>query len=168
MSNNLNQIGAMKQEVLQAILSDDEIMRLILNRPDPTLPALTARYVQVVPWKKIPDTQTNARVYVTFDIVVTEFVNCAVKNYNLYLWIMAHDSLMTIDSTVGAALGIQDRGVRTDILADKIDYLLNGSTEMGFGKLQIKSSGIFDPADGYYGRNLVYEGICRNRYGEKL
>ena len=54
------------------------------------------------------------------------------------------------------------------ILADKLDYLLNGSTDMGFGKLEIVGSDVFRPAERFSGRNIQYIISGWNRYGEKL
>lgn len=81
---------------------------------------------------------------------------------------MSHESLMPVDNKVGEMLSISDRGVRTDILADKLDYLLNGSTDMGFGKLEIVGSDVFRPAERFSGRNIQYIISGWNRYGEKL
>ena len=166
---NLNIAGDMKQKVLSTILSDLDCMKLILNRADVAVPALDARYVYVYPWKRIPGVAEEARTFVTFEIAIGSAVNCAVKNYWLNVWVISHESLMPIDSVVGKKLGITDRGTRIDILADKIDYLLNGSKDMGFGKLEIVGSDVFRASnESFVGRNLQYKIQGWNRYGDKL
>lgn len=159
----------MKQKVLEAILSDEDCMRLILNQADVQLPALTARYNQVYPWKRVPNVQEKARTFVTFEVAIGGAANCAVRTYWLNVWCFTHESLMPIGDAVGKQLGIPDRGDRIDILADKIDYLLNGSKDMGFGKLEIVGSDVFRPSnESFVGRNLQYKILGWNRYGEKL
>lgn len=165
---NLNIIGQCKEKVLRAILSDEDIMKLILNTPDVTTPALSARYDQVVPWRLVPDSQTDEKVYVTFEIAIDSFVKGPVRNHKLLVYVMCHSRLMKIDETEGKRLGIDDRGSRVDILADKIDYLLNGKTDLGFEKLEIDYSNPFEPIDNYYGRNMVYTFKSWNRYGDQM
>lgn len=165
---NLNIIGQCKEKVLRTILSNEDIMKLILNKPDVTLPALEARYEQVVPWRLVPGSQTEEKVYVTFEIAIDSFSTSPVRNYKLLVYIMCHSRLMKVDEAVGTELGIDDRGSRIDILADKIDYLLNGSTDMGFEKLEIDYSNPFEPIDNYYGRNMVYNFKSWNRYGDQM
>lgn len=167
-SNNLNVISDMKQTILKALLSDESIVKLIRNTSTVTLPDMPLRYTQVVPWKAVPDTQGEAKTFVTFEVDVIGVTNCAVKDFSLNIYVITHESLMKFDNAVGTALDLPDRGVRTDILADKIDYLLNGSTDFGFGKLELKRSPTFDPIDGYHGRKLEYYVQGWNRYGEKL
>ena len=152
---NLNRIGAMKEKVLESILATQDIVRLIENKKDVVLPAILG-------------TQEEAKTFVGFDISLGGAINCAVKTYYLNIWVMSHESLMPVDNKVGETLSISDRGVRTDILADKLDYLLNGSTDMGFGKLEIVGSDVFRPAERFSGRNIQYIISGWNRYGEKL
>lgn len=94
------------------------------------------RYTRIVPWKKKMDTQMDAQSIVAFDIVPGHAVNPAVREYTLYVWVMVHDSLMVFDDVAGRRLQMRDRGTRLDILADKVDYLLNGDEGLGFGELQ--------------------------------
>lgn len=165
---NLNVIGQMKQVILQALLTDEEIMKLILDRPDVELPAFSARYKEVVPWRRVPDTQMDAKTSVAFDITMGKAITSAAKEFTLYIWIMSHDSVMPFGNKEGNRLQIEDRGVRNDILADKIDYLINGSTELGFTKAELIRSELFEPVDGYSGRSMVYSITGWNRYNEQL
>jgi len=77
---------------------------------------------------------------------------------------------MLINGEVCGNLGLDpsDCGTRIDVLADKIDYLLNGSEEMGFGKMELVTSPPFTPAEKFLGRMLVYHVEGWNRWGEKL
>lgn len=165
---NLNLISVLKQTILSAILSDADIMKLVTNSGTVTVPAMSARYDQVFPWKRVPKTIDEATTLITFEVAIPGTLNCAVRDFILRIYVMTHESLMKVDQGVANSLGISDKGVRIDILADKIDYLLNGSEDFGFKKLELEQSNPFDPVDGYHGRTLEYSAQGFNRYGEKL
>lgn len=165
---NLNVISQIKEKVLRTVLSDEICMKLVLNQPVVPLPALDARYTQVMPWRGFPQTQTETKSFVSFEVGVSGPVNSAAREYTLAIYVMCHSSLMPIDDRIGRILGIDDRGTRVDLIADRLDYLINGQTDMGFGKVEIQSSTPFEPIDGYIGRNLVYTITGWNRYGDKL
>lgn len=92
-----------------------------------------------------------------FDVDVPQIKTIAVKDCYLYVWVFAHKSLMQTKD-----------GVRVDLLASRIDWLLNGSTELGFGRLRLESCLRINPNEDYYGRVLKYYVQDWNRFGEKL
>ena len=165
---NLNVISQIKEKVLRTVLSDEICMKLVLNQPVVPLPALNARYTQVMPWRGVPQTQTETKSFVTFEVGITGPVNSAAREYVLAIYVLCHESLMPIDDKIGKSLGVEDRGTRVDLIADRLDYLINGQTDMGFGKVELKSSNPFEPIDGYVGRSLLYTITGWNRYGDKL
>ena len=63
---------------------------------------------------------------------------------------------------------VDEGGTRLDVLCDKIDWLMNGSLDLGFDKVELKRCPTFEPADGYHGRMLEYYVEGWNRWGEKL
>lgn len=169
-SNNLNVISDMKQTVLRAILSDADIVKIIRNRGDVAVPDMGLRYTQVFPWAYVPDAIEETKTYIGFEVAVTNIQNCAAKEYSLRVYVMAHKTMMRMNSDVCTALGLntKDCGTRIDVLADKIDWLLNGSEDMGFTRMELESSGTFSPAEEFIGRSLIYRVVGWNRWGEKL
>ena len=165
---NLNRASAMKAELLQNILQNEEIMRLVMDTPNVKLPCKEARYTQVFPWKKAIGTQEEARTLICFEVSMSAPLNNATRMYTLTVWVMTHESLMPLDDAVGKRLNITDRGTRVDVLADKIDYLINGSTEFGFERLEIQGSAPFNAGNSFVGRSLHYSVPGWNRYGEKV
>lgn len=59
-------------------------------------------------------------------------------------------------------------GIRTDLLASRVDTLLNGSTEFGFGKLSLSSVTRLSPNTDYYGRALKYTVLKREVVASNL
>lgn len=170
MGSNLNVISDMKQTVLREILSNEEIVKIVRNSCDVVTPDMELRYTQVYPWAFMPETVEETKVFVTFEVYVPRIINCAVKEFELRIYVMVPHSMMVMDTKVCDSLGLDwnDCGVRTDVLTDKIDYMLNGSEDMGFGKLELKSSQPFSPGEKYAGRMLTYQGDGWNRQGDRL
>lgn len=170
MGNNLNVISDMKQVILRKVLSDEDAVKIIRNTYDVQTPDMGLRYTQVFPWLRAFDTVEEAKTYICFEVSVTSVVNCAVREFELRVYIMTHQSLMLMNSEVchSISLDASDSGTRIDVLADKIDYLLNGSEDMGFGKMELVSSPTFSPAEKFLGRVLIYRVDGWNRWGEKL
>lgn len=166
--NNLNEISAMKLHIMNHLMMNADIMKIVEDRADIVLPNTSMRYTQIVPWKKKMSTQMEAQSVVAFEINLGEAVNPAVRDYILYVWVMVHDSLMVFDDAVGKRLQMPDRGTRLDILADKVDYLLNGDEQLGFGELKAYGSSIVDVSEYYHGRMLTYKIHGWNRHGEKI
>lgn len=153
----LNDLTTKKEFLLKTFLSDERFVQLVTNQQDVQLPALDLRYKQVFPYGWIGDTVSIAKTFVCFDVDVPQIKTIAVKDCYLYIWVFAHKSLMPTKE-----------GVRVDLLSSRIDWLLNGSTELGFGRLRLESCLRINPNEDYYGRVLKYYVQDWNRFGEKL
>lgn len=154
--------------LMKEILLDEEIMKIVENKPDVQMPNKDLLYKQIVPYKKKMDTQLKAQSIIAFEIAPGKAATPAVREYVLNVWVMVHDDLMKFDTQVANRLGINDRGTRLDVLADKIDYLLNGDKEIGFGRLEFEGAPPFSASEYFHGRQLVYSIYGWNRYGDKL
>lgn len=170
MADNLNVISAMKQTVLRAVLSNEEIVRILRNRFDVTVPDMSLRYTQVFPWMYVPETVEETKSYIGMRIRAKTPVNAAAKIFELTIYVMCHKEHMRMNREVCEILGLdtKDSGSRVDVLADKIDLLLNGAEDMGFSKLELVDSDEFKPAEKFHGRYITYRVTGWNRWGERL
>ena len=170
MAGNLNVISAMKQTVLRALLSDEEIVKILRNSNEVCVPDMGLRYTQIFPWMYVPETVEKANSFIGMRIRARNPVNAAAKTYELTIYVMCHKEHMRMNRDVCEALGldVKDSGSKVDVLADKIDFLLNGSTDMGFSKLELVDSDEFKPAEKHHGRYITYRVTGWNRYGNKL
>lgn len=166
--NNLNEVSEMKLQIMNLLMMNQDIMMIVEDKAEIQLPNLQMRYTQIVPWKKKMDTQLDAQSIIAFEINPGEALNPAVRKYVLYIWVMVHDSLMVFDKAVGERLGLSDRGTRLDVLAAKVDHLINGSESLGFGEVEAKGAPLVDVSDYYHGRMLTYEVKGWNRHGDKI
>ena len=166
--SNLNEMSAMKLRIMNLLMMNADVMKIVENKSEISLPNKSMLYTQIVPWKKKMDTQMDAQSVVAFDVSPGNAINPAVRGYTLYVWVMVHDSLMKFDEEVGVTLNLPDRGTRLDVLADKVDYLLNGAENLGFGELEFHGAPLVDVSDYYHGRMLTYTIKGWNRHGDKI
>ena len=146
-----------KEQILKTLLYDQEFVDLVTNEEEHEVPALDLRYTQVFPYGWIAPTISDAKTYVCFDIDVTDTSTIAVSDIYMYFWVFTHNTLaMTKD------------GVRVDLIAARIDRLINGSTELGFGKVKLESCVRDSPNVDYCGRIILYCVQHWNRRGSGL
>lgn len=168
MPENLGVISDIKQCLLEDILTDEKAVKLITNQAETTLPAMGLRYKQVVPWQKAIGIVEEAKTFVTFEVSIPTFVTDATKLFRLSVHVITHEDLMKVDNAVGKQLEIDDRGDRIDILADRIDYLINGASNYTFDRLKFVSSNVFLVGQSFHGRTMVYEMRGWNRCGDRI
>lgn len=153
----LNELSASKERLLKTFLSDRELVTLITNNEEHPIPAKDLRYKTVFPYSWIDDTVTDASVFLCFDIDIPSTLTVAVKEMDIYVWTFCHYSLMRTDE-----------GTRVDRIANRVDELINGSTDFGFGTLELQGVERINPARDYYGRMLTYRVKDFNRWGKYL
>lgn len=153
----LQDLTTKKERMLKEFLSDREVVTLLTDDETHELPAKDLRYKQVFPYAWIDETVDEAKTFICFDVDVPEIATIAVKDCYMYVWIFTHTKI-----------AMTHRGVRVDLLASRIDELINGSTEYGFGKVKLVSALRFMPNSNYYGRVLKYYVQDWNRFGAKL
>lgn len=163
-----NPITTMKLKVDKALLCDREIVNLVSDRDDCELPATGLKWTRVFPFGYVPDVTEGANAYITYEVKLQGIGNPAVRGYILIVNVFAHQDIQRVDDEVGQRLGITDRGVRTDILAAKVDECLNGEHGFGFGKMELEDIYPFAFAEKFHGHRLVYKVPGWNRSGDKL
>ena len=153
----LTELSENKDKILSILLSDSEFVSLVANDENHTLPALDLRYTQVFPYAWIAPTIDEAKTYVCFDVDVPDISTIAVSDVYMYFWIFTHNTL-----------AMTNKGVRVDRIAARVDRLINGSTELGFGKVKLERCVRDSPNADYYGRVLLYSVQHWNRRGSGL
>lgn len=153
----LDEITKKKEALLQTFLCDQKLVDMISGQDDTPLPALDLRYNQVFPYAWLNETIDEAKTFVCFEVDIPSIETIAVKNCYLYVWVFTHEKLMRTKE-----------GVLVDRIVNRVDELLNGRTEYGFGRLKLESCLRIAPNVDYYGRVLKYFVQDWNRFGEKL
>lgn len=134
-----------KRKVIAAILSQDEIIEALNSESDSS----ELVYECVFPFGVIPDTQMETKCYITVEITMPQVstVNYFFKDVLLVINVVCHNDIMRTD------YGIP----RHDYIAAKICELLNFSTELGYGELQLVSNTEGAYSERHSGRTMRFK-----------
>lgn len=144
---HLEEFTTYKQTLMQAICTNDNIIKLLKKPTDPeTLTGRDLRYKRIFPYNYVPLTVENATTFICFAVTAPNVTDNVISTLRLYVWVFTHQDLMKTEN-----------GMRTDLLVSEIDKVLNGSTKYGFGKVRLRSCDITAvPVEGYTGLVSVY------------
>ena len=129
----------------EMICSDQEIVDLILDKENSTVPDRSLMYSRVFPYAYTPDATKETNTYVCFRIYVPEVMNKTFKRMNICFYVFSHqDYIRTSD------------GLRPDLIAGRIEALLNGSMDLGVGRVSLEGMDDISPAEQFHGVALEY------------
>ncbi len=142
----LQELASDKEKLLRFFLSDQTLVDLIANDTNHAIPALDLRYAQVFPYHWLDNTVSEEKSYLCFSVTVPRVPSSVIKDVTMKIWLFSHGGIMRTS-----------KGPRIDLIAAAIDDILNGSTQFGFGKVDLKSTREITPAKDFYGYEMVYE-----------
>ena len=147
----LEELSKYKIEIMKRLCLSKEIQSLILFSESENQ-GKEMMYKNIFPYAFIPDTVTDASTFICFDLEIQRVQNRTFKDINMLFWIFTHQSLMRTDN-----------GIRTDIIANEVDKILNGNKNFGLGTSELKKVLRINPAKDYHGRTLIYKTVDFNR-----
>jgi hypothetical protein len=146
----LKDIGSCKQKILTAVVNDEDICGLLLNKKSYTEDDVDGLiYTQIFPYLYTDETQTETLTYLCFEVDVPRFSSGTIKDIKMIVLAYCHKDIMKYSKK-----GYY--GTRVDILADMVERKLRDSYDFGIGKPELVSVTNFFPNNKYYGRQLVY------------
>lgn len=149
----LKDIGSCKQRLLTAVVNDDDICGLLLNKKSYTEDDVDGlMYTQIFPYLYTDETQTETLTYLCFEVDVPRFSSGTVKDLKMIVLAYCHKDIMKYSKK-----GYY--GTRVDILADMVERKLRDSYDFGIGKPELVSVTNFFPNNKYYGVSLQYTRI---------
>ena len=146
----LDELKRYKTTLINKIISSGTLVSLIDNSYSVHPSKLVNRYV--FPYPHVIDTVTDEATYVTMKVSVPKVYNKTYKGFSIYIYIFSHEKLMQTTN-----------GLRTDLIAEEMERLLNGSLDFGLGRLELTSVEDFSPAPKFYGIIMRYEASDFNR-----
>ena len=117
-------LRALKDRVIELILSSQKIVDLIGDDAYKTAPAPNLLYKKVYPFIYIPDTIHSSSAILCVEANITSVKTDTVCDVELIIATMCHCDIMRTDF-----------GTRIDALADEVDDIINHSREFGIGKI---------------------------------
>jgi hypothetical protein len=162
--DNFFGFSLLKQYIKKSLLSNQKIVNLICNKTDnianfenvATGSKSPARSF-IRQYKYVPETVEEESVFVTMQCAINSTNSFSIKDIDIVIYIFAHVNLMEMA-----------QGIRTDILAGYIDNAINGTDELGIGRLQLIDGEEYNPIEDYYGWALRYSIYDVNRTGKKI
>lgn len=135
-----------KQQVVSLLCSSVEITEALNSDVDDS----ELVYNNIFPFGKLPDTQTDAKCFITIQVTMPQVStkNFFFKDVLLIVQVICHDDLMRADE-----YGMP----RADYLSVKICELLNGNTDFGYGEMQLVSNVEGPYAERYYSRTMRFQ-----------
>lgn len=155
----LKEITEYRKMIMKTLCSDEEVVRLITDKSDLSVPNRELMYSQIYPYAYTPDTTKEVSTYICFRITVPEVMNKTYKKMNVTFYIFTHQSLMRT----------QD-GLRPDLIGEALERLFNGSLDLGLGRVQLEGMDDISPTTGYHGIAVEYAVMEYNRpsiHGDK-
>ena len=147
----LKDIGSCKQRILTAVVNDEDICGLLLNKKSYTEDDVDGlMYKQIFPYLYTDETQTETLTYLCFEVDVPRLSSGTVKDMKIIVLAYCHKNIMKYSKK-----GYY--GTRVDILADMVERKLRDSYDFGIGKPELISVTNFFPNNKYYGRQLIYK-----------
>lgn len=146
----LNELKRYKTTLINKIIFNTTLVSLIDNSYAEHPSRLVNTYVFSYP--HVIDTVTEEATYVTMKVSVPRVYNKTYKGFLIYIYIFTHEKLIQTKN-----------GLRTDLMAEEIERLLNGSLDFGLGRLELTSVEDFSPAPNFYGIIMKYEASDFNR-----
>lgn len=146
-----------KNQLMQDLCSNEEIVQRVTGNRDADVPNHGLPYTQIFPYEFVPETVSEARTFICFDVDMTRALSKTLYVPTLYIFVFTHKSL----------LRAPDGGVLIDNISAAIDEMLNGNRFYGLGELELESASRFVPIQDYYGRILVYTAKDFNRSSGK-
>lgn len=136
----LKRLRVYKNQILEAIVSDEELIKAIANNnidflnievPNPA----TLLYKQIFPYKwTAPEIPDNKEVYITMSFDVGR-INGGIFNEIVFtIYVFIHKDIMRVD--VGETYQL-----RSDFILEKLEELFQDSSEFGVGRLELINTG---------------------------
>lgn len=149
----LDELFDYKNQLLEDMLTNKTIVRLLSNDCSTDIPAESLMFEQVFPCEYVPDVTEHGKTFICCEVDIERVSNKTFLSPTIYIWIFTHKSL------VRAPQG----GLRIDKLCSEIAGILNGSRQYGLGELNLKSARRFSPITNYQGRVLTFTAKDFNR-----
>lgn len=150
---NLDMFYDYKQQLMNDLLTDHEVLKLLSDDLAVTNHPESLVYSQVFPFEYVPETIEHGSTFICCDVDITRIYEKPYLQATLYVWVFTHKS----------KLKLPGGGVRTDKLVSIVDNHLNGSRMYGLGELELGSAKRFAPLADFQGKVLTYHATDFNR-----
>jgi hypothetical protein len=150
--SNLSQFMDYKNKIINLLISNDTIIKLI-NNTDISVPE-DLIYENIFPKYKIPSTEDTEKTYICIEVFTSSITNDLIEEVTVDFSVFSHVNLLKTDNNY----------VRTDKLSSEIDKMFNHSSNIGkIGFMTLVFAKPLVVSDKYYGNVIRYKVTDFNR-----
>lgn len=142
-----------KNRLMEDLLTSKEIVSLLGDNFEESVPPEGLMYSQVFPFEYVPSTVEEGRTYICCDVDIQKSMNKTFLLPVIYIWVFTHKSKMRLSGG----------GIRVDKLCSEIAKKINGSRYYGLGELDLYSVKRFAPLSEYQGKVMMFQAKDFNR-----
>lgn len=151
---DLAELFEYKNQLMKDLCSDEALVKLVTGNENAAVPNHKLPYTQVFSYEFVPETVSEAKTFICFDVDIIAVPNKTFYIPVLYVWLFCHKS----------AARLPQGGIRLDQMCVEVNRLLNGSRFYGLGQLKLQAVERFSPILDYLGRAMTFEATDFNRY----
>ena len=149
----LDELFDYKNQLMDDLLTDPEITRLLSDDCKEVDDPGSFMYTQVFPYEYVPDVVEHGQTFICSEVDIKEIIDKTYLTPYIYIWVFTHKSKVRLP----------EGGVRTDKLSSEIVKKISGSRMYGLGELELYSAKRFAPISHYQGRVLTFVARDFNR-----
>jgi len=151
---NSREVSEYKLKIIRHLIQDNELVSLVDERKEFEY-ADDLIYERLFPFGRIPETEQEMKTYVTIMVDVPSIGtrNDVVRDVVLTVRVITHSNLMRVSGR---------NGTRIDLLAARVDELLNESFDFGIGYVKLVHNKEFVYDNCHFYRELKFQTVDLN------
>lgn len=146
----LAEIPLYRATAMDMISNNQKIKDYLTNRENSTVQSESLLFTQIFPYYFIPGTTQKGQSFITMVFRVPRVIDRTFKEIQIQIFIFSATKILPcVDTATGK------KRLRTDLIANEIDTMFNGSNSFGL-KLELVSTDDISPLEDYFGTRLTY------------
>lgn len=141
----LKELTEYRGKIMKALCSDQVIVDLLNDRENSPCPDRSLLYKYIFPYARTPVAAKETDTYICFRIFEPSIYNKTFKQMKITFYIFTQQTKIRTS-----------RGLRYDLIGERIEYLFNGSLDLGVGRMNLNLVEDISLATAFYGIALTY------------
>lgn len=141
----LHELTEYRSKIMQFLCSDQKVVDLVKDEDNTPCPDRSLMYSNIFPYAYTPDTEKETDTFICFRIFIDDVFNKTIKRMRIVFYVFAHQSNIRTS-----------KGLRPDLIAERIENIFNGSMELGVGRMKLDGITDISPSPNFHGIALEY------------
>lgn len=151
---HLDELINYSSSIINKLANSPEIVGLIVDKADPDMSGEDGEMARqhMFDYDYIDETVLQAGAYIMVDVDMAEASSGTINDMEVYVQICVSKKYMDLDAQKFPGV----KGNRRDNLARQVDLLINGSRDLGIGRLQLASARTAGVPQAFTSKMLTY------------